>query len=107
MRTTAFLSRRCDDLENLVRSAIWRTIMTVLIGQRLHSETTWLRRVAWWALPHAGSWGMSPRAMDVSDRIKARTCVHNWQYDEEESRGPWTGYIERCVKCNALQQVPA
>lgn len=24
-------------------------------------------------------------------------CEHDWEYDEEESEGPWTGYIERCV----------
>lgn len=33
-------------------------------------------------------------------------CAHEWQYDEQESAGPWTGYIERCRKCGALQQIP-
>jgi hypothetical protein len=33
-------------------------------------------------------------------------CDHDWQYDEAESEGPWTGYIERCSKCGALQQIP-
>lgn len=33
-------------------------------------------------------------------------CVHDWRYDAAESAGPWTGYIERCVRCNTLRQVP-
>ncbi len=35
-----------------------------------------------------------------------RRCDHDWQYDHEESQGPWTGYMERCSKCGALSQVP-
>ena len=35
------------------------------------------------------------------------TCEHDWRYDADESQGPWTGYIEKCAKCGALQQVPA
>lgn len=37
---------------------------------------------------------------------RRRRCAHEWEYDDEESRGPWTGYIERCARCGALQQVP-
>lgn len=33
-------------------------------------------------------------------------CDHVWEYDAAESAGPWTGYMERCSKCGALQQVP-
>jgi hypothetical protein len=38
-------------------------------------------------------------------RWRERRCDHDWRYDEAESAGP-TGYIERCAKCGALQQVP-
>jgi hypothetical protein len=37
---------------------------------------------------------------------KLRSCDHDWRYDHEESQGPWTGYIESCVKCGAICQVP-
>lgn len=40
------------------------------------------------------------------DALRRRLCKHEWHYDAEESAGPWTGYIERCVRCGALQQVP-
>lgn len=35
------------------------------------------------------------------------TTGHQWLYDEEETNsGPWTGYIETCANCGALQQIP-
>jgi hypothetical protein len=39
-------------------------------------------------------------------RWREYRCDHDWRYDEAESAGPWTGYIERCAKCGALQQIP-
>lgn len=39
-------------------------------------------------------------------RLRERRCDHDWQYDHEESQGPWTGYIESCTKCGAICQVP-
>lgn len=103
--TFAFADHR-DDAEALLRKVVGKLIDVVFIGDRLYAGPKFLRRVAWWALPYWGGLGLSPRACDLYDRINARTCEHRWCYDAEESEGPWTGYIERCVKCNAIQQVP-
>lgn len=101
------VSRRRDDVEALIRAVIGWLIHTVFIGDRFSDGPRFLRRVAWWAVPYWSGWCCSPRACDLADRRKARTCEHIWRFDAEETAGPWTGYIERCVKCNALQQVPA
>lgn len=42
----------------------------------------------------------------VPRALVCRVHGHQWQYDAEESAGPWTGYIERCARCGALLQVP-
>jgi hypothetical protein len=101
-----YIAARRDDAEALFRRVVGKLIDAVFIGDRLYHGPKILRRIAWRALPYAGGWAYSPRATDLRDRIAARTCEHRWHYDAEESAGPWTGYIERCVKCNALQQVP-
>lgn len=34
-------------------------------------------------------------------------CDHDWRYDPDETMaGPWTGYIETCVRCGQIRQVP-
>lgn len=48
----------------------------------------------------------TPHRFPSQSESAATPCVHEWEYDEEESKGPWTGYIERCKHCGELQQVP-
>jgi hypothetical protein len=50
--------------------------------------------------------GFEQAYQDEATDDMRRDCEHEWEYDEDESAGPWTGYIERCKRCGALQQVP-
>jgi hypothetical protein len=49
---------------------------------------------------------MATAPYGYEDETGFHECDHDWMYDEEQSKGPWTGYIESCPKCGAIVQVP-